>query len=276
MAAFETSLGMAAVHRAQAGLIADMDYVADVLYGRTAKSTAPLRRDESAFSLRSDTCPAETGVVMENSADRAIAIVGLGAILPDAPNVAAFWENVKTSRYSITEVAPDRWDPALYYDPDPAAPDKSYSKIGGWVRDYPWEPMKWRLPIPPRVADAMDATQKWAIACTRQALEDYGYPNRPLNADRTAVILGTAMGGEQHYLTSLRAYFPEYARELAESATLRRVAGGRAPGHHTRITRSHCPAPARRSPKTACRANSPTVLPAGLPISSIFTVPTTS
>ncbi len=156
---------------------------------------------------------------MENSADRAIAIVGLGAILPDAPNVAAFWENVKTSRYSITEVAPDRWDPALYYDPDPAAPDKSYSKIGGWVRDYPWEPMKWRLAIPPRVADAMDATQKWAIACTRQALQDYGYPNRPLNADRTAVILGTAMGGEQHYLTSLRAYFPEYAHQLAESAT---------------------------------------------------------
>ena len=156
---------------------------------------------------------------MENTADRAIAIVGLGAVMPDAPNVAAFWENIKTSRYSITDVPPDRWDPALYYDPDPAAPDKSYSKIGGWVRDYPWEPMKWHLAIPPRVADAMDATQKWAIACTRQALEDYGYPNRPLDANRTAVILGTAMGGEQHYLTSLRAYFPEYARELAESAT---------------------------------------------------------
>ncbi len=37
---FETCLGMPAVHRAQAGLIADMDYVADVLYGRTAKRNA--------------------------------------------------------------------------------------------------------------------------------------------------------------------------------------------------------------------------------------------
>ena len=35
--AFESSLGLAAIHRAQAGLIADMDYVADVLYGRAAK-----------------------------------------------------------------------------------------------------------------------------------------------------------------------------------------------------------------------------------------------
>ena len=35
--AFEASLGLPAIHRAQAGLIADMDYVADVLYGRAAK-----------------------------------------------------------------------------------------------------------------------------------------------------------------------------------------------------------------------------------------------
>ena len=37
LASFETTLGMPAVHRAQAGLISDMDYVADVLYSRAAK-----------------------------------------------------------------------------------------------------------------------------------------------------------------------------------------------------------------------------------------------
>ena len=51
---------------------------------------------------------------MENTSHRAIAIVGVGAILPDAANVSAFWENVKNGRYSITEVDRDRWDPALY------------------------------------------------------------------------------------------------------------------------------------------------------------------
>src|ERR1051326_6950018 len=65
----------------------------------------------------------------------------------------------------------------------------------------------------------MDGAQKWAIACTREALEDYGYPKRPLDPDRTAVILGNAMAGERHYLTALRIYFPEYARELDESAS---------------------------------------------------------
>src|SRR5271166_4295163 len=154
---------------------------------------------------------------MENTAHRAIAIVGAGAILPGATNVAEFWDNVKNGCYSITEVQPERWDPALYYDPDHSAPDKTYSKIGGWVRQYVWDPVKWRLPIPPRVVDAMDVSQKWAIACTREALEDYGYPKRPLDPDRTAVILGNAMAGERHYRTSLRVFFPEYAHELAES-----------------------------------------------------------
>ena len=155
---------------------------------------------------------------MEDTAYRAVAIVGMGAILPDAPNAAAFWNNIKSGRYSISEVRPERWDSALYYDADHAAPDKTYSKIGGWVREAPWEPMKWRLPIPPKVADAMDGAQQWAIACTREALEDYGYPQRPFDPDRTAVILGNAMAGERHYRTSLRVFFPEYARELAETA----------------------------------------------------------
>ena len=156
---------------------------------------------------------------MENTANRAIAIVGAGAILPDAANVSEFWENVKNGRDSISEVRPERWDPALYYDPDHSAPDKTYSKIGGWVRNYAWDPVKWRLPIPPRVVAAMDESQKWAIACTRQALEDYGYPQRPLNADRTAVILGNAIGGEKHYFTVTRILFPEFARELEKSAS---------------------------------------------------------
>jgi alkylation response protein AidB-like acyl-CoA dehydrogenase len=35
--ALETTIGLPAIHRAQAGLIADLDHVADVLYGRAAK-----------------------------------------------------------------------------------------------------------------------------------------------------------------------------------------------------------------------------------------------
>ena len=211
---------------------------------------------------------------MENTAHRAIAIVGVGAILPDAPNVPAFWKNVKNGRYSISEVTPDRWDSDFYYDADPSAPDKTYSKIGGWVREYTWEPMKWRLPIPPRVVDAMDVAQKWAIACTREALEDYGYPKRPLDLDRTAVILGNAMAGEKHYLTSVRIFFPEYAHELADTAsfaTLPEATRRHIQSElHDRIGQRFAP-----SPKTPCPANWPTAWPDASPIFTTSTDPTT-
>ena len=67
---------------------------------------------------------------MSDRSERAVAIVGLGAILPDAPSARAFRENVWAKKYSITEVPPDRWSVADYYDPDPSAPAKTYSKIG--------------------------------------------------------------------------------------------------------------------------------------------------
>ncbi|HEV3276532.1 MAG TPA: acyl-CoA dehydrogenase family protein [Terriglobia bacterium] len=40
MTVFEVALGLPAIHRAQAGLISDMDYIGDVLYGRALKSAA--------------------------------------------------------------------------------------------------------------------------------------------------------------------------------------------------------------------------------------------
>ncbi|MCG6922653.1 MAG: acyltransferase domain-containing protein, partial [Acidobacteria bacterium] len=147
--------------------------------------------------------------------ERAVAIVGLGAVLPDAPNAPAFRDNVWAKRYSIIEVPPDRWSADDYYDPDPTVPDKTYSKIGSWVRgfEFDWK----RFKIPPKVAAAMDEGQQWAVTIAAEALADYGWPDRKLDTERTAVILGNAMAGEHHYLTTLRIQFPECARWLNEA-----------------------------------------------------------
>ena len=157
------------------------------------------------------------------SGAHAVAVVGLGCILPDAPDVRTFWKNITSGRYSITEVQPARWDPRLYYDPDPKAPQKTYSKIGGWVRDWSWDPGGWHLALPPRVADEVDITQKWAVACTKAALDDYGYPSRPLEPERTAVILGGAISGERHYLTTMGIYFPEYTELMQQAPSFREL-----------------------------------------------------
>ncbi|MEW6178372.1 MAG: SDR family NAD(P)-dependent oxidoreductase [Chloroflexota bacterium] len=147
---------------------------------------------------------------------KAVAIVGVGAILPDAEDAPTFWNNIKQGRYSVTEVPPDRWRVDLYYDPDPKAPDKTYTKIGAWVRSFPFEPLKWGIPIPPNVLAVMDDSQKWGISVARQALLDYGYPQKLLDGTRTAVIIGNALAGENHYITSLRIRLPDYMEALKE------------------------------------------------------------
>ncbi|GMV05081.1 MAG: hypothetical protein AMXMBFR53_13610 [Gemmatimonadota bacterium] len=152
--------------------------------------------------------------------NRAVAVVGLGTILPDARDTATFWKNLTEGRYSISDVT-DRWDEALYYDPDPKAPDRTYTKIGGWVRDFPWDPIAWRMPVPPRVGDQMDLAQKWAVSASREALLDYGWPQRPLDPENVAVIMGNALGGDFHLRSASRILFPEVGEELKNAPSFR-------------------------------------------------------
>ncbi len=155
------------------------------------------------------------------SSPKAIAVVGLGAILPDAYDVASFWNNVLNKKVSIGEVPPDRWDTALYYDPDPKAIDKTYTKIGAFVKDYQFDPFKNGIAIPPRVLSVMDPAQKWGLAASHQALKDYGYPSKPLDPERVAVILGNANAGEGHYRSTFRIYLPEYLESLNKQRQFR-------------------------------------------------------
>ena len=150
-----------------------------------------------------------------DSSDRAVAIVGLGATLPDAPNAPAFRDNVWSGATASSTCPPSAGTPTPTSTRIRLAPDKTYSKIGSWVRgfEFDWK----RFKIPPKVAEAMDEGQQWAVTIAAEALADYGWPERPLDTERTAVILGNAMAGEHHYLTTLRIQFPECARWLNEA-----------------------------------------------------------
>jgi acyl transferase domain-containing protein/NAD(P)-dependent dehydrogenase (short-subunit alcohol dehydrogenase family) len=146
-----------------------------------------------------------------------VAIVGIGAIMPDALNAKLFWENILKGHYSVKDVPADRWSTQLYYDNDPKAPDKTYSKIGAWVTNFEFNPIQMRIPIPPTVILQMDFTQQWGIAASYQALSDYGYPQRSIDPERMAVILGNANAGERHYRSTMRIILPEYVQALAQS-----------------------------------------------------------
>lgn len=121
-----------------------------------------------------------------------IAIVGLSCILPKAPDLQTFWENILNKVNAITEIPKDRWDWELYYDPDPKARDKIYSKWGGFIDDVPFDPVEYGLP--PNSLSSIDPMQLLALKAARAALQDAGYLERPFERSRTSVILGASGG----------------------------------------------------------------------------------
>jgi acyl transferase domain-containing protein/NAD(P)-dependent dehydrogenase (short-subunit alcohol dehydrogenase family) len=123
----------------------------------------------------------------------AVAIVGMGCILPGASDLQAFWANIVNKFDAITEVPADRWDWRQYFDPDRTARDKIYSRWGGFIRDVPFDPALFG--IPPSSLRSIEPFQLLALAVVRAALEDAGYLERPFPRERTSVILGAGGGG---------------------------------------------------------------------------------
>ncbi|MEE2750665.1 MAG: beta-ketoacyl synthase N-terminal-like domain-containing protein, partial [Myxococcota bacterium] len=144
-----------------------------------------------------------------------IAIVGLGCVLPRARSTQDFWDNVVKGVDCITEVPVERWDSSLFYDPDRDVPDKTYANIGGFVRDFQFQPKNFR--IPPKVAKHLDLVQQIALTAVSEALDDAGLQREdsPVDRSRIAVILGNSMGGAfRRDQNTLRVLFPASVEAL--------------------------------------------------------------
>ncbi len=122
-----------------------------------------------------------------------VAIVGLGCILPGAPDVARLWTNILEKVDAISEVPAERWDWRQMYDPDRSTRDKVYSRWGGFIDPVPLDPMA--LGLPPKSLASIEPFQLLALLCAQAALKDAGYATRPFDRERTSVILGAGGGG---------------------------------------------------------------------------------
>jgi len=121
-----------------------------------------------------------------------VAVVGMSCLLPKAPDLVTYWENILNKVDAITEVPVERWNPEMYYDPDPKAKDKIYSKWGGFLDDVIFDPMQYGMP--PSTLRSIEPAQLLTLEVVRAALEDSGYLDRPFPRERTSVILGAGGG----------------------------------------------------------------------------------
>ncbi|MDG4765696.1 beta-ketoacyl synthase N-terminal-like domain-containing protein [Solwaraspora sp. WMMD406] len=118
-----------------------------------------------------------------------IAIVGMAALLPGAPDLDAYWRNLVDGVDAITDVPPHRWDEE-FYDPDQAhRPDRLYCRRGGFVDDHAtFEPLRFGI-MPTSIGD-IEPDQLITLQVAAAAIDDAGGQDRLPDRDRIGVLLG--------------------------------------------------------------------------------------
>src|SRR6266849_8989192 len=67
---------------------------------------------------------------LEHERTAPIAVVGLSCRFPGAADPESFWRLLRDGVDAIGEVPRDRWDMDHFYDADPDAPGKMYTRYG--------------------------------------------------------------------------------------------------------------------------------------------------
>lgn len=145
-----------------------------------------------------------------------IAIVGMACVYPDAHNKEEFWSNILQGKDCISEVPDERWNKAVYYDPEARGGTKSPSKWGGFIPKIAFDPLDFG--IPPQSLAAIDPSQLISLLVARQALKDAGYPDgESLSGEDISVIIGAEGGNDLSHHYGFRTLYPQLFGALPEA-----------------------------------------------------------
>jgi acyl transferase domain-containing protein/NADPH:quinone reductase-like Zn-dependent oxidoreductase/acyl carrier protein len=135
--------------------------------------------------------PAQPAPVVTMHTDEPIAIVSVACRFPGAPDPEQYWELLSGAVDAIREIPDDRFDVDEYYDPDPEAPGKIYTRYGGYLESIDGFDPEF-FGISPREAVWMDPQQRLMLEIAWEGLERAGYSPAALRGSRTGVFVGVA------------------------------------------------------------------------------------
>jgi acyl transferase domain-containing protein/NAD(P)H-dependent flavin oxidoreductase YrpB (nitropropane dioxygenase family) len=147
-----------------------------------------------------------------------IAIVGMACRFPQAKDLRRYWQNICNRVDAIREVPPERWRIADFFSQDRRAPDRVYSKWGGFLEPAYFDPMKWG--IPPASLRHIEPMQLLSLEVACQAMVDAGYAvpqvgpgGRPFPRERAGVLFAVPgsheFGSAYSFRTMMRHYLPK-------------------------------------------------------------------
>ncbi|HUU58401.1 MAG TPA: beta-ketoacyl synthase N-terminal-like domain-containing protein, partial [Phycisphaerae bacterium] len=146
----------------------------------------------------------------ERRSTEPIAIVGCALRFPGAADVDAYWSLLSGGVDAIREIPRDRWDVDAFYDPDPDAPGKMYTRSGGFLPEIDRFDARF-FGISPREAASMDPQHRLLLEVAWEALEDAGISAESLSGTPTGVYIGISNSDYGRMVLSDPARIDTYA-----------------------------------------------------------------
>ncbi|UFS70032.1 type I polyketide synthase [Geomonas sp. RF6] len=119
-----------------------------------------------------------------------VAIVGIGGIFPDAPDLDSFWENIRLAKSASREVAPGKWRVPVdsVFSDEKGAPDKVYSRRACLIDALPPSSELKGLALDPALLDGLDPLFHLLLHAGNRAFHDAVHS--PVDRSRVGVIIG--------------------------------------------------------------------------------------
>jgi acyl transferase domain-containing protein/SAM-dependent methyltransferase len=133
---------------------------------------------------------------LERQRDEPVAIVGIGLRFPgNASTPGDFWDILAGGVDTVTEIPASRWPAEMFYDSDPDAPGKMYTRHGSFVADPALFDADF-FGISPREAASLDPQHRLALEVAWEALENAGY--NPAGLAQTDAGVFLALGNSDY------------------------------------------------------------------------------
>jgi acyl transferase domain-containing protein/NADP-dependent 3-hydroxy acid dehydrogenase YdfG len=141
----------------------------------------------------------------------------MSVFLPKSNDIDTFWQNIVRKVDCLTEVPATHWLVSDHFNPDPKAPDRTYSKRGAFLDPVPFDPLSFGMP--PTNLTATDPAQLLALMAARNLLDDIaGNADREsLDLRRTGIVLGTSSTTQLAMTLATRTQAPVWRKALLES-----------------------------------------------------------
>ncbi|MGD9211463.1 MAG: beta-ketoacyl synthase N-terminal-like domain-containing protein, partial [Desulfobacteraceae bacterium] len=154
---------------------------------------------------------------MSNKAVKSsIAVIGLSCWYPGASNPLQFWENILARRRQFRQIPNCRLPLSDYYHPDPSIPDKTYGRKAAVIDGFEFDWADRRIPF--TTFKTTDISHWLAFETAISAVSDAGYTHKTIPKQKTGVIVGNTLTGEQTRSNTMRLRWPYVKRALHRAA----------------------------------------------------------